>query len=121
MASAVLGVSWVPMFFGCHLNLRSIHASALESAYTIVLPESINAFYDRLTHLVARYGVLADKIWNMDKSSLKLGEPSRIKQVILRAPTLARGQVFQAPKGANEKVISVVEAINCAGGSIPPS
>jgi hypothetical protein len=101
MASARSGVNWVPKFFGRHPHLKNLRASDLKSEHAIVLPESINALYDRLTRLVTRYGVLEEKIWNMDESGLKLGESSRFKRVILRASTLARKQVFQTPKGAN--------------------
>ena len=108
-----VSVTWPKRFCKRHPDLKMKKTTGLEKAHAKALNRhAVNGFFDMLTEVIEKYGILPENLYNMDEKGLQLGIGARATAMINRDQKTA-----YSVEDGNRELVTVIETI-CADGSI---
>ena len=111
-----LGKQWIKSFKTRNPRVHSRIGRRLDSKRAQgATPEAINAFFDRLRSILAKFSIRSEDVWNMDESGLELGLNSNT--TVLTESTKKRAFVSTP---INREWVTSIETVSARGSTTEP-
>ncbi|SPC65295.1 uncharacterized protein UHOD_11054 [Ustilago sp. UG-2017b] len=116
---ATLGPNWVSAFKQRHPELRSYYSCKMDAARVQATsdPSVVEAYFDVLEKTIAKYRILPENIFNIDKTGFLIGQ-SQCRYIIVPREN-GKNQCFRSQPG-NWETITVIECIGAQRTKPPP-
>jgi hypothetical protein len=111
-----LGQRWVYRFITRHPEIKSRYSRKYDyQRAKCEDPEVIQAWFRLVQNTVAKYGILAEDIYNFDETGFQMGVISTAKVI-----TAAEKDRTVSIQPGNREWVTVIESINSTGWALPP-
>jgi len=111
------GQCWVRNFVKRHPELQSKYSRKYDyQRAQCEDPEIIQNWFRLVQNMIAKYGILAQDIYNFDETGFQMGIIATAK-VITRSKKAGRPTITQP---GNREWVTAIEAINSTGWALPP-